>query len=205
MPPAPRTRTARAKPGKPRSKSTTSPSPAPRPDSPGSEESRSDLRLPYLLNVVANYVNESMREDLSRVGMTVPRWTVLAALREEDGQSIGDLSRHCLIRQSSLTRVVDQLERDGHVERVASKRDHRVVEVWLTTVGEALYERTVPEVVERSSAAIRQLLANEVDQLAEVLGRARESLRTKNPPQENPPKRKQGTPKRRPKNSKRET
>lgn len=137
-----------------------------------------DIGLPYLINLIANYVNESMRDDLTRVGMTVPRWTVLAALRDEDGQKIGDLSRHCLIRQSSLTRVVDQLERDGHVRRRTSRSDQRAVQVWLTPAGRALYEETVPDVVERASAAVRQLVASEMDQLSSILEQVRDSLRS---------------------------
>jgi hypothetical protein len=120
--------------------------------------------LPYLINVITNYVNETMREDLRRVGMTVPRWTVLTALREDDGLAIGHLASRCMIRQSSLTRVVDQLERDGHVRRRA-----------------ALYESVVPGAIERASNEVRDLVSNEIDALSEVLERAASALKGKAP------------------------
>jgi DNA-binding MarR family transcriptional regulator len=137
--------------------------------------------LPYLINVITNYVNESMLEDLRRAGMTVPRWTVLTALRDEDGLAIGDLSERCMIRQSSLTRVVDQLQRDGHVRRRAKRGDLRVVQVFITKAGNALYESVVPGALERASNEIRSLLSTEVDALAEVLERAAAALKGKKP------------------------
>jgi DNA-binding MarR family transcriptional regulator len=137
--------------------------------------------LPYLINVITNYVNETMREDLRRVGMTVPRWTVLTALREDDGLAIGHLASRCMIRQSSLTRVVDQLERDGHVRRRAARGDQRVVQVFITRVGNALYESVVPGAIERASNEVRDLVSNEIDALSEVLERAASALKGKAP------------------------
>jgi DNA-binding MarR family transcriptional regulator len=159
-----------------------------------SSRSSDETELPYLINLFANYVNESMRDDLRRAGMTVPRWTVLASLRHQDGQAIGDLARHCLIPQSSLTRVVDQLERDGQVERRHSPRDQRICQVWLTEQGRELYESTVPEAVERASAAVRQLITTEMDQLAELLERARDSLQGEQASSSNQRKRRPRTP-----------
>lgn len=137
--------------------------------------------LPYLINVITNYVNETMHEDLRRVGMTVPRWTVLTALREEDGLAIGDLAARCMIRQSSLTRVVDQLERDGHVRRRTSRDDQRVVQVFITRAGSALYKSVVPGAVERASNEVRGLVSTEIDALSKLLERAANALRGKTP------------------------
>ena len=148
--------------------------------------------LPYLINVITNYVNETMHEDLRRVGMTVPRWTVLTALREENGLAIGDLATRCMIRQSSLTRVVDQLERDGHVKRRTSRDDQRVVQVFITRTGSALYKSVVPGAVERVSNEVRGLVSTEIDALSELLERAASALKGKAPeraaPRTNPRK-----------------
>ena len=93
----------------------------------------------------ADYINELTLDDLRRFGMTVPRWSVLSQLAVRDGRSIGDLARATVIKQSSLTRVVDQMERDGLVERTRESHDRRLVTVRLTDDGGrrlvAAYER----------------------------------------------------------------
>ena len=65
-----------------------------------------------------------------------------------DGRSIGDLARATVTKQSSLTRVVDQMERDGLVRRRPARSDQRIVEVFLTKEGRATYDKVVPLAVQ---------------------------------------------------------
>ncbi len=88
--------------------------------------------LADLIHRMSRHLNELTLEDLRRFGMTVPRWSVLTQLAVRNGRNIGELSRATVIKQSSLTRVVDQMERDGLVDRQLARSDNRVVEVWLT-------------------------------------------------------------------------
>ena len=45
---------------------------------------------------------------------------VLAALREKDGRRMGDLSKTTAIEVSTLTRLVDNMEKGGLVERIST-------------------------------------------------------------------------------------
>jgi MarR family transcriptional regulator, organic hydroperoxide resistance regulator len=100
--------------------------------------------LPYLLNRITNSLNRDLREDFRRIGITVPRWRVLAVLKDRDGRSIGDLAIYTVIEQPTLSRVIDQMERDGLVERRTGAVDSRVVEVHLTPRGTELYATLAP-------------------------------------------------------------
>ncbi len=138
-----------------------------------------DLRL-FLsdaINTLTRQINEITLEDLRRFGMTVPRWSVLSNLAVNDGRTIGDLSRVTVIKQSSLTRVVDQMERDGLVERRPALHDSRYIEVWLTDEGRATYDSVVPLAVQRAHQAFEGFREAEVEMFTNLVHRLLENMK----------------------------
>jgi DNA-binding MarR family transcriptional regulator len=133
--------------------------------------------LAEVIHRVSRSITELTLEDLRRFGMTVPRWSVLTQLAIRDGRSIGELARATVIKQSSLTRVVDQMERDGLVRRRASRDDSRIVQVWLTKDGRARYDDVVPLAVQRVNRALDGLREAEVELLGSLLDRLLSSVR----------------------------
>ena len=133
--------------------------------------------LAEVIHRVSRSITELTLEDLRRFGMTVPRWSVLTQLAIRDGRSIGELARATVIKQSSLTRVVDQMERDGLVRRRASRGDSRIVQVWLTKDGRARYDDVVPLAVQRVNRALDGLREAEVELLGSLLDRLLSSVR----------------------------
>ena len=133
--------------------------------------------LTEALQSVSRHLGELTLEDLKRFGMTMPRWLVLSQLAVRDGQSIGELARATVTKQSSLTRVIDQMERDGHVERHPSEDDQRIVEVWLTGEGRATYEKVVPLAIQRAHQALDGLRDTDVRTLTDLLQRLLNNVR----------------------------
>lgn len=106
--------------------------------------------------------------------ITISDYDVLVALREaEDGHlRMSDLSNSTMLTRSGMTRLVQGLERDGFVERVACPSDARVSWVRLSDDGRARLERARATHHE----GIRRLFADHLEddaaeQLAELLGR----------------------------------
>ncbi|MDX5434441.1 MAG: MarR family transcriptional regulator, partial [Halomonas sp.] len=83
------------------------------------------------------------------LGLTYPQYLVLLALWQQDGQSAGAISRRLMTDTGSLTPVFKRLEADGLLRRVRSRRDERVVELFLTEQGWALQTRAqeIPDCV----------------------------------------------------------
>lgn len=100
--------------------------------------------LPYLLNRITNRMNTDLRAQIRAIGLSVPQWRVLAVLHSGHGNRIGDLSKHTVIEQSTLSRVIDQMERDGLVMRRPLENDNRVIEVHLTDRGRQTYAEVLP-------------------------------------------------------------
>jgi DNA-binding MarR family transcriptional regulator len=134
-----------------------------------------DGYLPYLLNRAGARIAASFSEEVRPLGATLQMWRVLAALREQDGRRMGDLSETTSIEVSTLTRLVDNMEKKGLVARRRDTDDARAVMLHATPAGRRLTQRILPiaeryEVValagfnaaetEILKAALRRLYAN---------------------------------------------
>ncbi len=77
----------------------------------------------------------------AELGLSPARFSVLATLRYEGPQRLGDLARREGVAQPTMTKLVASLERDHLVVRRSDSGDHRVVIVELTADGRALVRR----------------------------------------------------------------
>jgi len=81
----------------------------------------------------------------SQVGQPLPRWRVLLALYEQNGES----SQKRLVEQlkvdpGALTRQLKALEALGWIERSTDERDNRITNVKLTDAGRTATEEGLP-------------------------------------------------------------
>ena len=86
--------------------------------------------------------------DERGLGITPGQMIVLYTLYKKDGASITDLSKRCYLDNSTLTGLMDRLERLRLVQRVDVPGDRRAFSIFLTP--EALAMRSqVTEVMEK--------------------------------------------------------
>jgi DNA-binding MarR family transcriptional regulator len=100
--------------------------------------------IPYLLNRLTSKVNAAWMEELRPRGLTIARWQVLSILNAVDGSRVGTITELSGAEQSVMSRVIDQMERDGLCERRVGSSDSRAVHVHLTAAGRALYAELEP-------------------------------------------------------------
>ncbi len=127
-----------------------------------------DGYLPYLLNRAGARLAASFEKDVRPLGASLQTWRVLAALRERDGRRMGELSETTAIEVSTLTRLVDGMERRRLVKRRRDPADARVVLLHVAPAGRRLTARLLP-IAERYE---RVALAGFSPRAAEVLRRA---------------------------------
>ncbi len=97
-------------------------------------------------------INEYYEHRLSPFGMTASQYFVFNALWMGDGVSIGELGERVYLDSSTLTGVVDRLERNGYVERRPNPEDRRSVLVFLTEKGRRLGPRILDFAYELDAA-----------------------------------------------------
>ena len=104
------------------------------------------------------------------------QWGILRALQRagDEGQPeprVTELGQRLLIRPASVTGAVDRLERQGLVQRSASKEDQRVRRVRLTSQGRKLVARVLKGHAAQIESLFTGLTARELDDLAASLQR----------------------------------
>jgi MarR family transcriptional regulator, 2-MHQ and catechol-resistance regulon repressor len=101
-------------------------------------------------------------------GLTHSQLAVLEALWHLGPLPQAELAAKILISASNLTTVLDNLERDGMVQRARDAQDRRVSRVHLTDVGTARIAECFPAHVRRLVAAMRGLDADELRRFSDL-------------------------------------
>ena len=92
---------------------------------------------------VSAAINRRLIRNFRENGLeiTPEQWTVLLFLWEKDGVSQQELCNATFKDKPSMTRLIDNMERQNLVVRIASKNDRRTNLVYLTRQGRELQDR----------------------------------------------------------------
>ena len=106
----------------------------------------------------------------AQVGHPLPRWRILLALYDQNGES----SQKRLVEQlrvdpGALTRQLKALESLGWIARRADERDNRITNVTLSAAGRAVIEEGLP----RRNAFLNMTMSLPDDALAALSGALR--------------------------------
>lgn len=101
-------------------------------------------------------------------GLTESQIAVLEALKHLGPLPQGELCRKMLRSGSNLTTVVDNLERDGLVNRTRAESDRRIQIVQLTAKGRELVDRALPVHVDRITRTMGALEPEEQHELGRL-------------------------------------
>jgi DNA-binding MarR family transcriptional regulator len=132
--------------------------------------------LPYLLNRAGSRIAASYSEVVRCHGITLPMWRVLAALREREPRTVGELAAVTSIEVSTLSRVLDGMERKGLVRRRRASGDGRRVTLQRTAAGSSLTEKLVPLALRYEAVALGGLSEAEVADLKRLLVRLYDNM-----------------------------
>ena len=132
--------------------------------------------LPYLLNRAGARIAAAVNAEMRQIGASLPVWRVLAVLREKDGRRMGDLSETTSIEVSTLTRLVDNMEKDGLVVRRRDSGDARAISLHVTASGRRLTQRIVPIAERYEAVALKGFTAGEVAVLKKALRRLYDNM-----------------------------
>ena len=130
----------------------------------------------YLVNRAAARYAIDMGKALKGIGMDLPTWRALMILHECSPRSVTEIAEQAVIRLSTMTRVVQRLDRSGLVQLASRPSDGRVTDVAITPRGLDAVRR-VREVAGRMfQRAFGDFSASEIETLNELLGRVFRNL-----------------------------
>jgi DNA-binding MarR family transcriptional regulator len=105
------------------------------------------------------------------VGVSAAQLFVLERLSQATGPlSVGDLAERTLTHQSSVSVVVQKLERQGLVQRTRAEDDARRVELSLTPAARQLLRKAPEAAQAKIITAVAAMPASRRKQLAQLMG-----------------------------------
>lgn len=136
-----------------------------------------DLWTMMLLRGVADEFAALLKESLDRYEMSEGRLRVLGHLLDRDRPvSHSDLAQASGVTKGTVTGLINGLERDGLVRRVACPCDRRVSYIELTREGEQALKRILPGHLARMSEIVRTISTEDQRTLVKILETMRSGL-----------------------------
>lgn len=102
-----------------------------------------DNYLAALLAQASHLISSEFHEVVRAHGLSVSEWRVLASLAGGEPISIGQLAQVAVLKQPTVTRMLDRMEARQQVERLAHDADRRVTLVRITGVGSKTVSRLI--------------------------------------------------------------
>jgi len=114
-------------------------------------------------------VRSGLREEF---GTTLPRFDLMAQLeRHREGLRMNELSRMLMVTGGNITAIVDQLEKEGQVERLAEPDDRRAWLIRLTSSGRKTFAEMARAHEQWVVELLEGLTRREHDELLKLLAK----------------------------------
>ncbi len=90
------------------------------------------------------YIKEIIRKDVMGNQLSLSEFMVLELLLHQGRQPIQMIAKKVLLTSGSMTYVINQLEKDGHLKKTPCDQDQRITYAELTTNGYQLIKHIFP-------------------------------------------------------------
>lgn len=130
----------------------------------------------YLLKRAHLLMLDQLEPVVAGSDITITHWIVMMHLRDGLAINASDLCAQLRHDSGALTRLIDQLEARGLVERERSREDRRAVQLRLTAAGFDTLAALLPKVVDKLNFAMRDFTRAEASELSRLLSKLITSL-----------------------------
>lgn len=124
---------------------------------------------------IARRLQKNFKE--AGIEVTIEQWSVLYQLWKEDGLSQQQLCDATFRDKPSITRLVDNMEKNKLVKRIANKKDRRINLIQLTAEGKKLEEESMVVANKTLNEALEGVGQNKIETAKEVLQIVYDNLR----------------------------
>ena len=132
---------------------------------------KSDINLGMLIGQVHRLSTKKFVQNSHNSGLDISmdQWIVLGPIWENEGLSHKEISEYCLKDKTSVTKIIDTLEKKNLVVRVSDQLDHRVKRVVLSNKGKELFLQAIP-IMELTRDQLREgITEQDIESLRSVL------------------------------------
>ena len=134
--------------------------------------------LEHHLRRIAVLIRHHTRELLSQYELTLPQYYALLALRNET-LTMGELCCKLYLASSTVTDLIDRMEKLNLVRRVRDEKDRRVIRLEIIDAGTQVIKKVMQDRMRFLSEQLVQLDGEQVKQLVESLAELHELIAEK--------------------------
>ena len=89
-------------------------------------------------------ITDAFSSKVEACGITRVQWIAIYYIGKEEGITQKQLGEKMDLKESTVARLIDRMEKDGTVERVKDASDKRISKLYLTKLGQYKREETLP-------------------------------------------------------------
>ena len=132
----------------------------------------------YVMKGTMKKLEKYMGQKFDEYGINLAQSFILFSLMEKDGLTLTEIGNRTQIENSSLTTMVDRLEKEELAKRSLDSQDRRVIRLFITEKGLVLAEKVLDE-GSRLNSYLKGQLGQNGDIFLESLMKISESLESK--------------------------
>ena len=137
------------------------------------EQFKFDIQLIFaILNgKVSTAINRKLTRNFRQNGIEISpeQWTILLSLWEKDGVTQQDLCNATFKDKPSMTRLIDNMEKQHLVVRISDKKDKRTNLIYLTKTGRDLENKSFKIAIATLQEALKGITIEDLKIGQEVL------------------------------------
>ena len=126
----------------------------------------------YALASAYSRIEKEISDHLRPHNLTPAKFNAMMVIKhvgKDKGLSQIDIGRRLIVTASNMTRLVDNMEREGYIERLAQKNDRRVNIIRISKKGSDLLDQVWPGYYKRIAATANQLNRDELIRISGLL------------------------------------
>ncbi|MDR3061191.1 MAG: MarR family transcriptional regulator [Dysgonamonadaceae bacterium] len=137
------------------------------------------LIFSIMVGKVSMAINRKLYRDFKSAGLefTPEQWTVLYCLWNKDGVTQQELCNRTFKDKPSMTRLIDNLEKQNYVVRIADVSDRRTNMIYLTHLGKESRDLANEVVLKAMSEAFESVPKEESELAKQILNIVFENLK----------------------------
>ena len=125
--------------------------------------------LHFMLMKCFHHSNKAIVKKNTALSLLPGQGKILECLMEEEGVSPKELGVRCVIDKSTITSLINKMEKQEFIKRTNDKTDKRAINIWLTDTGRMLGKKVIKNGQDIDNAVLKNLSPEQRKDLENIL------------------------------------
>lgn len=144
------------------------------------EELTKSIQIVRMLRQIMDDIRDNIQEDFKEMNLTGTQGMIVGVLAHHGEMKISELSNRMGLSNSTISGIIDRLEKQGIVSRIRSKKDRRVVYVQITADFQKKAKKYFNQFENNIAEVMNDITQEEIDKIFEGLNLLKELMERQN-------------------------